>query len=303
MKILIRIMYGIFILFIGFMVLSDATFKRTQNFYYDSAITNLKENNLTEFVDDTLLISGASRYLIEPIYRFQSNDSQYSFNLTAYHYQKVSSKAILSGMMFYVTNFEAKEEVDGLSLVFISNISNQFAEYIIEFNIDEEYAGGNVLNPIIIVYNETNEFNLNDYNNATIKLAEIKEIQLKTFVYENDERIISDNHFAVIKHNDQFKLEFGNESQFERKGSVLEINNFTGNPSEYKFLDDNYAIENSHKIPDLEKIAPYNKLISRSLLIYLGVSILSTYLLFFLKPTINKIKSFKNKKNEAEIID
>lgn len=55
MKIFVRIMYGILVVLISFVVFSEASFKRTQNFYLDSAVNNLKEGKLESFVDDTML--------------------------------------------------------------------------------------------------------------------------------------------------------------------------------------------------------------------------------------------------------
>src|SRR5690554_96217 len=202
MKIVVRIMYGILILLMGFVVFSDASFQRTQMFYFDSATENLKEGKIDEFVHDTMIITGSNRYLNEPIYRIISEDSKYSFNLTAYHFQQIRNKKIDSGMIFYIANFQSTEEVDGISLRFITNTSNNFVDTNMTIFINNENVYGNVVDPIVFNFDEKPGFIFNNINNETITLSEIVEIELRTFIIEDNEIIKNNNKFAVIKHND-----------------------------------------------------------------------------------------------------
>src|SRR5690554_5187071 len=196
MKIFVRIMYGILVVLISFVVFSEASFKRTQNFYLDSAVNNMKEGHLDEFVDDTMLITGATRYLKQPIYRITSEDSQYSFDLTIYHFQKIIDKKINSGIIFYVSNFKSNEEVDGILFRFISESSNKFVDTKITMYVNDLNIGGNVVDPILFSFDENQGFIFNNTGNETITLSEIKEIELRTLTIDGNEQVINDNVFA-----------------------------------------------------------------------------------------------------------
>lgn len=306
MKIVVRIMYGILVLLMGFVVFSDASFQRTQNFYFDSATENL-ENNLTEFVHDTMLITGSNRFLKEPIYRLRSEDDKYSFNITVYHFQQIRNENINSGIMIYITNLVTEEEVDGISLRFISGAANNFVNTNITTKINDINVKGNVVDPIMFTFDENSGFIFNDSNNQKITLREIKEIELRTLTIEDNDIEINKDKFAVIKHNDHHDIENSNEFQFVRNGNILELNDFTGNISDYKVLDDKYETNNGvadvYTSTNLDKLEPYNYLITRVMGIYIAVVLVSTYLLFFLKPTINKFKELKAQKNQNNNIE
>jgi len=313
MKIIVRIMYGILVLLTGFVVFSDASFQRTQNFYFDSATKNL-ENNLPEFVHDTMLITGSNRFLKEPIYRLRSEDNEFSFNLTIYHFQQIKNENISSGIMFYVSNLETNEEIDGISFRFKSEVSNLFVDTNITTKINEENVKGNVIDPILFSFDEDTGFIFNDSNNKKITLPEIKEIELRTLTIEDGDINIDKDVFAIIKHSNHHDIESSNEFQFVRKGNILEINSFTGNILDYQSLDEKYELSsgenNVYTTTNLEKIQPYNYLVTRTMSIYIGVVLVSTYLLFFLKPTIDRFKEIKaqkkqkdNKENDAKSID
>lgn len=304
MKIVVRIMYGILVLLMGFVVFSDSSFQRTQKFYFDSATDNLKEGKLTEFVHDTMLITGSNRFLNEPIYRVISEDSKYSFNLTIYHFQQIRNKKIDSGIIFYISNFKSTEEVDGISLRFISNTSNIFADTNMTTIINNENVGGNVVDPIIFNFSEKAGFVFNNVNNESIVLSQIVEIELRTLTIENDEMEVDNEVFAVIKHNEHHDINNSNEFQFIRNGDILELNNFSGNILDYKELDDKYLNQeennNIYTITDLTKLEPYNYVITRTMGIYIAIALVGTYILFFLKPTINKIKELRDRKQVEE---
>lgn len=314
MKIFVRIMYGILVVLISFVVFSEASFKRTQNFYLDSAVNNMKEGHLDEFVDDTMLITGATRYLKQPIYRITSEDSQYSFDLTIYHFQKIIDKKINSGIIFYVSNFKSNEEVDGILFRFISESSNKFVDTKITMYVNDLNIGGNVVDPILFSFDENQGFIFNNTGNETITLSEIKEIELRTLTIDGNEQVINDNVFATIKHSKEHQIEESNEFQFVRNNDVLVLNNFNGNILEYKQFDDNYTTENEGNEPfentDITKLEPYNDVISRTIWIFVVTILITTYFLFFLKPTINKIKEIRlrkqpqeNEENDAKSID
>lgn len=305
MKIVVRIMYGILILLMGFVVFSDASFQRTQTFYFDSASNNLTdEANIDKFVHDTMLITGSNRFLNEPVYRLRSQDSKYSFNLYIYHFQQIRNKNINSGMIFYITNFETDEEVDGISFKFISNASNIFVDSNITTIINDINVKGNVVDPIIFDFQENGGFVFNSANNEKITLPEIKEIQLSTLMIEDGDVVVSDEVFAVIKNNEHHKIENSNEFQFVRNGNILELNNFNGNILEYKDLDEkyntDYEVNDVYKTTMIKELEPYNYIVNRAMGIYIGSSLIATYFLFFLKPTINKIKELKSRKSLEE---
>ena len=280
MKIVVRIMYGILVLLMGFVVFSDSSFQRTQSFYFDSATENL-EDNLPEFVHDTMLITGSNRFLKEPIYRLRSEDSEFSFNLTIYHFQQIKNKNINSGMIFYVSNLETKEEIDGISFKFKSEASNIFVDTNITIKINDKNVKGNVIDPIIFSFDENAGFIFNDSKNNKITLTEIKEIELRTLTIKDGDVNVDEHAFAIIKHSNHHDIESSNEFQFVRKGNILEINSFTGNISNYQSLDEKYELSsgeenNVYTTTNLEKLEPYNYLVTRALSIYIGVVVVST---------------------------
>lgn len=298
-KIFGKVMYGFFILVIGFIVFTESSYKRIQKFYINTAVENLKNDKYSDFVDDTLLMIGASRYLAEPVYRYHANDLEYKFNLNLYHYQSINGKTVTSGLSFYLFNFEAAEEFDGIQFLFKSNSSNNYAIINIMLKLEEEYLGGNVLDPIVLDISEnSNKFKFT-YNREVTLLSEIKEIEMKTFKYDKQkDMFLTNDTFAVIKNNNDFTLgNTTNEAQFVRNDNILELTNFTGKLDEYKKLETQYEV--SFNEINLSKIKPYSYIVRNALIIYLLCAFVATYLLYFLKPTIIKIKKIKELKKET----
>lgn len=296
MKIILRLIYIIFTFIMGFIVISDAQLQKVQNFYYDEVLTTLDEGEYNEYIDDTMIILGTNKYLIEPVYRFASNNSDYSFKILVVHAQTINKGEYESSLVFYIRDFEtSNSNIDGISFTFKTDISNINAELLMHFKFEDKLYNGGFLEKVTI---KDDHFVINDYSNGNIGLSKIKEIDLKPFMVDENDNIVKDNSFAVIKNNDNFNLEMGNEFQFVNTNGILETKNFTGNLLEYKDLEERYENTNSYKTPDLSKLKPYNSVVTNTLIIYIIVVIIFTYLTFFLAPTINKIKKIKHNKSK-----
>lgn len=300
MKIISRILYVTFTLIIGFIVISDAQLQKVQDFYYDKLLNTLESGEYTDYIDDTMVILGTNRYLIEPVYRYDSNDKDYRFKVLVMHAQTFVKGEYESSLIFYIRDFETtSSDVDGVSFTFKTNISNINAELLMNFKFKDKLYNGGVLEKVVIEDNQT--FTINDYNSGSVNLLEIKEIDLKTFSVDSNNDIVKSDRFAVIKNNEDFNLEISNEFQFVKRNSILESANFTGQALNYETLDERYENNNSFLRPDIEKLKAYNGVVTKTFISYIVVVIIITYLAFFLTPTINKFKN--NKENKSKDID
>jgi len=178
MKIIVRIMYGILVLLTGFVVFSDASFQRTQNFYFDSATKNL-ENNLPEFVHDTMLITGSNRFLKEPIYRLRSEDNEFSFKTSVSKGTYIRSLAV--DIASKLNTFGA------LKALKRTKIDN----YLLSDAVDLENLSINDIKSIEDIFKDLDSIVLNDY---MINLV-------KNGIYLDERQMITNNDFKVYNEN------------------------------------------------------------------------------------------------------
>ncbi|MCR1808944.1 hypothetical protein [Haploplasma modicum] len=283
-----KIIYGIMVLLIGFMFISNALMDRTRNFFEQEALVNLNEGKITDFVDNTMLIVGSNKYLEEPIYRFVYNSEDINFKVYIYHFTKESKKSVTEGIMLYLHDFSSKENFDGIRLEIKENSST-----FISNNYNLKFKGG-ILKGFVAepIYFGEGKF-YNDTQNNSTSLSKINQINFKGI---KEDKVLDDS-FLEINNDDFYDLNSASEPEYKIEGKTIISNSFNGNTDAYKSIIEKYELEERTKTPDFTTLSKYNNVLTRTLILYAVVSTLTTALVFFGRPLLNKIKSRKVSKD------
>lgn len=283
-----KIIYGIMVLLIGFMFISNALMDRTRNFFEQEALVNLNEGKITDFVDNTMLIVGSNKYLEEPIYRFVYNSEDINFKVYIYHFTKESKKSVTEGIMLYLHDFSSKENFDGIRLEIKEN-SSTFISNNYNLKFKEGILKGFVAEPI---YFSEGKF-YNDAQNNSTSLSKINQINFKGI---KEDKVLDDS-FLEINNDDLYDLNSASEPEYKIEGKTIISNSFNGNTDAYKSIIEKYELEERTKTPDFTTLSKYNNVLTRTLILYAVISTLTTALVFFGRPLLNKIKSRKVSKD------
>lgn len=283
-----KIIYGIMVLLIGFMFISNALMDRTRNFFEQEALVNLNEGNISGFVDNTMLIVGSNKYLEEPIYRFVYNREDINFKVYIYHFTKEGKKSVTEGIMLYLHDFSSKEKLDGIRLEIKEN-SSTFISNNYNLKFKGEILKGFVAEPI---YFSEGKF-YNDAQNNSTSLSKINQINFKGI---KDDKVLDDS-FLEINNDDLYDLNSAREPKYKIEGKTIISNSFNGNTDAYKSIIEKYELEERTKTPDFTTLSKYNNVLTRTLILYAVISTLTTALVFFGRPLLNKIKSRKVSKD------
>jgi len=304
-KWLIRIFYGIAVLMIGYTVLVTATSKRLEK-YYNEEIVNLEK--IDEYVDGTMTLHQVNRYLENPLYSYISNDEDYKFKINVYSFEVKDSYDVMHyGMLLYMFDikikdlesklydsekFEEDKSLVSLQMTLRSSANNIKATVTTNMfyqDDNDNYQMHNVVyfNPIYtnIVKEGINNFEVYE-NDVNRTLKDIVKIELSIIDNTSGETVVF-NPFAKIVASDNGET----NAEFVLDNSVLTVDAFSGDVKYYEQYTSNY--ESHAKVVDSSRLDKYNSVVVTDLLLYGGVIIVVTFLIFFLRPIIDNVNAKK----------
>src|SRR5690554_4138905 len=319
MKWIGRILYAIMVVIIGAFVLRFAQINALWEYYDENVAPHLIENDRESYMEGFMTANFIEDYLKEPIYLANSNDETYNFEFAIYHLMANNQDESYSYLAFYFneTTFEYEELLASYESY---EANNDSAEISIEFKmagIEDEIKSYFPLNinlrmPVVILEqvrvenNELFKFQVADENNNLIEKTST-EIE-KIIITLEDSTAISEEQPNVIK---TLIAEFNSDSSNDLSltdnlvlnDNVLTSNNFNGIALNYA-LDDLYINEDLLGETDFDTLEDYQSGVGRTVIIYIVIVLVITFLLFFLKPLIKYLDERKAiKARETKLID
>lgn len=318
MKWVLRIFYTIAVLLIGFIVISSAQVDRSRMFYEKEAIPNLLEGNFEEFIEDTMVVSNINSYITKPILKYKSTDENYKFNINVYHFQVLNGKNLEHGLIFYLSDIEINglenilndydsylenKSLMGINIRINSGFSNHYYEQNLGITFNDIDLKSTALEPIYIKQDETESFfEVTGYDNNGKTFSKIQSIEFRIVDATDKENdyVVNNKVFAKLVNNDDLKVINSDlVNELNEVEGILTSNEFIGDPSIYLSLEDHYQDESDiypTKIIDKSVLNNYNHIITKAIVLYSLSIVVTTFLLFFLKPVIKKIKENKASK-------
>lgn len=308
MKWIGRVLYVILVVIVSFFVFMISLAKK-----YDAFLNNnmkeLKENYNREKAVATLMTDeiNLTNYLKDPIYLATSNEenNQYDFGIYQFNFQYKEENMFITTMYFKAINIKVLEDLmadpkykDNYNLLqikialFYDNSEDSVDKYISADFMQQKLfhfatIGENSAGNISYLYNQFNE-----ENKPTLMTNQlISKIELSIVNKLGTEEEITP--LVTINHNE------ANNNEGINEVINKEAPNFNGS-LDYQMLEENY--NNESLVGELlkDELNSYNKVAVRTNVIYYIILIIITYLIYFLKPTINYIKGKKVSKEITE---
>ncbi|MCR1808924.1 Rho termination factor N-terminal domain-containing protein [Haploplasma modicum] len=321
MKWIGRGLYVFVVFLIASYVMSYASFSRQLRYYEKYSQEFVEDYDYEKYMEVFMTANLVDKYLKDPIYLATSNDEKFPFEfsitqakasqkntehtLLLFYFRDlgIDYKSILNDYeAFQANNMTAVVKID----IYIDDIETPASSY---FNIDLTKQMPITIVEQTVVEGETmfnfvikDEKGKQEVKNGN-KINEIKLTLVDGTKKISDEETFQETLIAKIKNDDANDM-IGNDT-FTKVDNVLLSNNFSGVKTKYE-LEDNY--KNLDLLGKMypEKLSEFNKYRNKTNTILFVVIIVVTYLLYFLKPTINFVKDKnleKMRQNRAEDVE
>lgn len=323
MKWLGRVLYIVMIFFVGLFVLALNNNKQLAKYYDEYAQKELDENNREKYMEHFMTSKLVKEYLKDPIYVANSDDDKFPFELAIYHAKvNVSKDDTKDYLILYLNengidfenileDYESFEKNGNNALMLAKlKIDGVKEEFNIPININKEDRTALHLIEVTQDDNKNDIFSVQykdedgktlqeqsskiEYINLSIldgtlgtKEEEIIETVFARFENDKNANMDSVDSFEIK----DYTLPKKNDEDEEVVIEVLTAKSFNGEVEKYA-LSDKYEDENNLGVFHEELLEPFLTKAKNSLYWYVLIVILVTYLIFFLKPTI---EYFKNK--------
>lgn len=318
MKWLGRILYVVMVFFIGLFVVAISNNTKLNQYYEDKALPLLVENNREAYIEEFMTSRLVEKYIEKPVYLVESENNDYNFEFAMYHAEVNASKNDLKKYIILYFNIEdidlenilydyesyektkdnalylAKFKIDGLdeflNIPFEVDVNKRSAVHLLEVRKDD-----NNNDVFYIQYRDDDGKN----QQITSDLINQIEISLLDGTKGREEDDLIEHVIATIDHNKNYTVELGKKEYLTDKNDdgTLISNNFNGKSNNFG-LNDLYEDESNLGVYHKDEVNKYLSKAKNSLYWYGLIIAGITYLLFFLKPTINY---FKNKKDSKQI--
>lgn len=324
MKWIGRTLYIFLIIVIGVFTIKIAESNRQLSYYNDVVVPYLTNNEKDNYLEGFMTANIASKYLKDPVYQAVSNDPDLPMDLSVYH---VSPNEQTEFLIFYFDDRPANQAGGQIKYP----ITNQ-EQYDLQSN-----EVNNLVSITLNVYLGDINFLTSDYYSITIdhrmpvaliqldkktetadkefffnwmnadKKTELKsasyiskiEVILddKTFLDETpvEDRVAKLTPLIEITHTDDFAF-ISNDILINDKG-VMKSSNFNGNIDNFD-VSNKYSDESLVVTTNQDPVKPYQKIITKTVTIFVIIVTVITFLLFFFKPLMNY---FNNKRDNVEI--
>ncbi|VEU81152.1 hypothetical protein [Haploplasma axanthum] len=312
MKWIGRVLYGIVVVIIGMMVVRYANMNK-QVKYYNSGIDYLKNGQIEEYMEVYMTATMVESYLKDPIYHAKSEDEAFPFEFSVYQAKVGENKYLVFFLKDNGINYKElvsdKEKYNEDKVIIRLNIFMNGEESPIT---DYYPASIDKRLPISLVaqnFNDKKEMVFSyqvmvDKKNQVKETSKIDKFELVfedyTKVEKEDDKpitkkvasIVSDDEVEMSKTFDLLKKE----------DDVLQASGFNGSINEFNkdALYDDSSNLGKLRVDDFKK---YQKIVTNTVVVFALIATVITYLIFFLKPTINYINDRKYQKKAAEEIE
>lgn len=319
MKIFLRTIYVFLMVLIGISVYQKAVNDRLNNLYNNDIKTNLISGNDDEYLDGMMVLTDVEKYLKDPIISFVSTDEDFSFTLDIYHIEKEIKGSTYYGIFPFINNFKSTQyknvlldtnqfvennNLVGIELRINTTISNTFVinplspQYLSDSTLDNVNAKGGIFEPLFMEKeNNSNDFKWFQGDVNYLSFNEITSFELSLLDGTVDLTKPKKTVFAKIDVSNEPK--FGETINFNKNETGLLVAEGLGSvKSSYAQFNVHYEDNNSELIKhtNFNVLNEYNSLITRSMIIYVVLALIATFLIFFLKPLMRKIEFNKTKK-------
>lgn len=311
-----RILYLILLYIIGIFVLSFAQQSATYKFYQNEGIPFLKDDNREEYIARYFTIFEIEKYLKDPIYIAKSeNDEKFNFEFAIYQFKYIENEKELTYLAFYfneisfdykelLNDYESYEKNNNLAAI---RIELKFAG-IEELGSDYFEIDINDRMPSIIVQQTLNNNN-EDIFQFKYKNAEDEVSTKESNEFESIKLYIQD--YSGIKEKEDEAVttlfaEFNSDSlnemdqvdQLVSVEGVLTSTNFNGSISKFS-LEEKYSNPDNLGNIYLDILRDYQKSVVPTMIIYVLIALVVTFLIFFLRPVMDIIKDKKFEKERV----
>lgn len=321
MKGIFKLLYVVMIVFAAYIYINAAVGGRASLLYANEAIPSMVDNDVEKYFDATAVSLGYDAYLKDPIYNYEAKDENFNFKLNAYHFKQTLNK----------------EKVNGMQLVLSDFTEDNYLRYLNEDSITkfkEDRSLVSVRMEILTnLQNVTPEMRFTLYERVDSKVSYITNgsasskpiyIEDDNFYYlENDlkvnfKSITSINFYLDDKTNETTenpvkstligRLNVENNNEFYKNNIITSSNNngkitFSGSTlisesNKYSVLEDKYEESFSKVLVDMSRINEYNKGMYITIAIFVPISLLVIFFMFFFQPIRIKMAKKKTLKQE-----
>jgi len=293
LKWVLRFFYLMIISVATVYVYGSANYSRLEAYYNDFMKDEL--NNPDAYLMGINTIMGLEYHTSEPVYTFQSNEGDYQFKLGIYPIAVTLNDELIDGLMVYVYDVSITENGEAIP----------FPKIRITVKLDEATykSGETFLDTATIIFDSEKTFPYSYVPNVFLLYSEnyLKVDGEERYANITDVRIAYSDGEENEAGGLVFKetLLFIGGSTLSTDAAHLKSDDLIINPLDYRLslqfengLDDT-AIETFGLVTDSGNLSDYNNLIWRTMLIYGGIVVLLTYVLFFHKYVMIKVRDKK----------
>ena len=330
-----RIFYVIIIVFIAIIVYREADNERRLTYLEDNSIEYYKADDIENYINEYMIATSRDKYIKKALYQGVSTEPGKTFTLSAFHNMSISNRDEIQVLTFVLHNLDLDFKPINEENYLVNNnllavrLGLNFADSQIlqEFNFDGEIlAGGtnyalglHLPLEVIIGVNDSGRPYYQVGNNIHY---ELEMITLEIVDYTENLNDPTVTYLASFSNNESLDNNFQVEDELVLGSGLFRdytkdvITDFyTDSLVSTKFITRaaNYNLSEMYQSGsrvtlvniDGDKLSEYNSIIFRWMVSYSLIVIVITYLLFFLKPTINYFKNRKIQKiseaNEGKI--
>lgn len=322
MKWIGRILFIFLVFIIGISVIQSSKMKQRFKYYETEGVKALEENDLEKFLDIYFTASLADKnrevsFLKNPVYHAAASNDNINYDLYMFQTNSII-KTKKEDINEYITWFYFNDNIEDYSVLLDNENDHKLLKepftrllYVIDVEVEgdenkiQNYFPINPLQkyiriPIPLLQNKLDENGnnifkyVNDSKSQNVKETNlIKNISIK-FVLENSnlEKPI-EKQILDISHNDK---EFNGVDNLVLEDGIFVSNNFNGSSTQYDYSE-SFKDQTLINVLDHTKLDPYKGVVTKAVLTYSAIVAVITYLLFFLRPTID---FFRNRKYEKE---
>lgn len=319
LKWFLRILYAFLVLIIGFFVYNEALINRRIKYLEEHAQASYDLNNMDEYLENYYVAAGRSEYLVTPLYTASSTKANYEFDFSIYHSKIITGDKTVSVVGFTLHNlnlnivpedlkkYEANNNLIKINMTIKYNHPNQISVHDINQNghympsgqpysmgvtvpLEVEVTKSELDVPVFIIRDKI----VSDIESIKISVidssASLEKPNEELIAILNSNKVKDDQNYYNVREelvDLPYTVEVINDEgeKEEQTINVLQSSLFNGVASRYD-VGNQYETSNV-SVVDGSLINQYNGIIAKFLAIYILVIVVVTYLIFFLKPTIN----------------
>lgn len=315
MKYISKIIYALVIFLVGVIVYRVTTINIKKNYYQEVGVKQLEEGLKADYMNTFIETENIDSYISKPIYNAVSKDELLPFNLSIYFAKSKSvSTSNNSLLLFYFDDRNIdnlNESIDYSSMATNKDAYSKNSDLmIVRLNV---YMDNNVLPTTNFYFTELNKrapigligFHLNDSGEVNYDYYQMKDkndkkpnrvfakkiTKIELVIEDYTTNKLNDpitTSLAVFNHNDNIILP--SEDILVNNDNIITTDKFNGSlDSFYKedvYVNNISEVYTSHG----EMFNKYNYKVYINMIVWGFISMILTYLVYFLVPTINYFK-------------